>query len=367
MSPGLSEDEQVATLASIAGLEDLEHARRMLRQHGGNLEAAVNTAMGFTAPDPSNAVGHADPRDGGRSAPGSRPRQRVRPLRPNPRAAPQHPRRHRARHLRDRVQGHRRRARRAGGPKQRQANRARGDGRRHGRSRRSAIKFKRKDAREFGDNLPNFLECSHASALRAATDELKLLFVYLHALGAPGVPRVLPRRPLAPGRGRRGELDASFTAWGGDVRETDAHLLASRLHPSTFPYVALMTSTPGERGGTLVLAVGAVEPSDLARLLAESAEERGVELAGVRAERDARRRSDASGTSRTRRTARRSRRTRGGSARRRNGGPRRRRRRRRKEALERAAQEEAAAVAAEGGAPSIRGEATGGKVGGAGR
>ena len=85
MSPGLSEDEQVATLASIAGLEDLEHARRMLRQHGGNLEAAVNTAMGFTAPpDPSNAVGHADPRDGGRPAPGSRPRQRVRPLRPNP-------------------------------------------------------------------------------------------------------------------------------------------------------------------------------------------------------------------------------------------------------------------------------------------
>ena len=286
----MSEDEQVATLASIAGLEDLEHARRMLRQHGGNLEAAVNTAMGFTAPpDPSNAVGHADPRDGGRSAPGSRPRQRVRPLRPNPLVQLLNipvdivratfgivfkviggvlvglVGRNNARRIAHAATG--------------------GD---TDDPVESAIKFKRMMTREFGANLPNFLECSHASALRAATDELKLLFVYLHAPEHPGS-RAFCRDVLAHPDVVAVVNSPSFTAWGGDVRETDAHLLASRLHPSTFPYVALMTSTPGERGGTLVLAVeGAVEPSDLARLLAESAEERGVELAGVRAERDAR-------------------------------------------------------------------------------
>ena len=80
----MSEDEQVATLASIAGLEDLEHARRMLRQHGGNLEAAVNTAMGFTAPpirptrsDTRTRATEVDP-------PRAPVLVSVRPLRPNP-------------------------------------------------------------------------------------------------------------------------------------------------------------------------------------------------------------------------------------------------------------------------------------------
>jgi len=285
----LSEDEQVATLASIAGLEDLEHARRMLRQHGGNLEAAVNTAMGFTAPpDPSNAVGHADPRDGGRPAPGSRPRQRVRPLRPSPLVQLLNIPVDIVRATFGIVfkviggvfvglvgRNHARRIAYAatGGDTDDPVE--------------SAIKFKRTMTREFGDNLPNFLEASHGAALRAATDELKLLFVYLHSSEHPGS-RAFCREVLSH-PDVVNAVNASFVAWGGDVQETDAHLLASRLHPSTFPYVALMTSTPGERGGTLVLAVeGAVEPSDLARLLAEAAEERGLELAGVRAERDAR-------------------------------------------------------------------------------
>ena len=188
MSPGLSEDEQVATLASIAGLEDLEHARRMLRQHGGNLEAAVNTAMGFTAPpDPSNAVGHADPRDGGRPAPGSRPRQRVRPLRPNPLVQLLNIPVDIVRATFGIVfkviggvfvglvgRNHARRIAYAatGGDTDDPVE--------------SAIKFKRTMTREFGDNLPNFLEASHGAALRAATDELKLLFVYLHSSEHPG-------------------------------------------------------------------------------------------------------------------------------------------------------------------------------------
>lgn len=289
MSPGLSEDEQVATLASIAGLEDLEHARRMLRQHGGDLEAAVNTAMGFTAPpDPSNAVGHPDPRDGGRSAPGSRPRQRVRPLRPNPlvqllnipvdivRATFG---------IVFKVIGGvlvglvgRNNARRiayaaTGGDTDDPVE--------------SATRFKRMMTREFGDDLPNFLEVSHGAALRAAADELKLLFVYLHSSEHPGS-RAFCREVLSH-PDVTGTVNSSFVAWGGDVGQTDAHLLASRLQPSTFPYVALMAATPGERGGSLVLGVeGAVEPGDLARLLADAAEERGFELSNLRAERDAR-------------------------------------------------------------------------------
>ena len=284
-----SEDESVATLASIAGLEDLEHARRLLRQHGGDLEAAVNTAMGFSAPpDPSNAVGHPDPRDDGRrSAPGTRPRQRVRPLRPNPvvqllnlplgivKATVG---------IFVKVIGNvlvglvgRNNAARithaaTGGELDDPIE--------------SASKFKRIMRKDFGDSLPDFLELSHAAALRVASEEGKMLFVYLHSPEHPDC-RAFCRDVLSHPAVTNVVIN-SCVAWGGDVTKTDAHRLASRLNPSTFPYVALMTSAGGGNGVLALAIEGAVEPGDLARLLAETAETHGVEMLGERMEREER-------------------------------------------------------------------------------
>jgi FAS-associated factor 2 len=362
-----SEDESVATLAAIAGLEDLEHARRLLRQHGGDLEAAVNTAMGFSAPpDPSNAVGHPDPRDDGRrSAPGTRPRQRVRPLRPNPvvqllnlplgivKATVG---------IFVKVIGNvlvglvgRNNAARithaaTGGELDDPIE--------------SASKFKRMMRKDFGDSLPDFLELSHAAALRVASEEGKMLFVYLHSPEHPDC-RAFCRDVLSH-PAVTDVVNNSCVAWGGDVTKTDAHRLASRLNPSTFPYVALMTSAGGG-SGVLALAIeGAVEPGDLARLLAETAETHGVEMLGERMEREEREterrirdEQDAAYRAALEADAQRER-----------------------EAASRAAAEEEEAARARrgggfsggssrrrrgGGSPSVRGEAKGGEVRGAGR
>lgn len=46
----LSEDDKVATLASVTGVEDLAYCRRLLEAHEFDLEAAVNTAIGVAPP-----------------------------------------------------------------------------------------------------------------------------------------------------------------------------------------------------------------------------------------------------------------------------------------------------------------------------
>lgn len=77
----LSEDDKVATLASVTGEEDLAYCRRLLEAHGFDLEAAVNTAIGEgfrdgdRAADGARMMGDASHATTatGYSGPGSRP------------------------------------------------------------------------------------------------------------------------------------------------------------------------------------------------------------------------------------------------------------------------------------------------------
>jgi FAS-associated factor 2 len=46
----LSEEDKVATLMSVTGVEDLAYCTRLLEAHGFDLEAAVNTAIGVAPP-----------------------------------------------------------------------------------------------------------------------------------------------------------------------------------------------------------------------------------------------------------------------------------------------------------------------------
>ena len=50
MAADMSEDDKVATLAGVTGVEDLVFCRRLLEAHGFDLEAAVNTAIGAAPP-----------------------------------------------------------------------------------------------------------------------------------------------------------------------------------------------------------------------------------------------------------------------------------------------------------------------------
>ena len=290
--PGMSEDEKVATLASVAGVEDLDYCRRLLRECSHDLERAVNVAIGVAPhPGPSER--------GGGHRPDAPQRRAVRPgpgiQRPNPILAlpvtivraslglvfgvvglglrvfggvlsavlpPALARRARA--LPHAVGGE------VDDPVA------------------AASRFSRDLRDACGDApAPDFRECSHRDALREAQDQLKFLFVYLHSPDHEDAPQFC-RDVLCDPR-VRSLVDERFVAWGGDVRRSDAFRLAAAVSPSTFPYVALLSNIDGR--ASLVLAVeGMVEPDHLVELLTRAAEEHGSAFdraRASRAERDA--------------------------------------------------------------------------------
>lgn len=90
-----------------------------------------------------------------------------------------------------------------------------------------------------------FVQLSHRDALSVAATETKLMFLYLHApmhhesevfcsqvLAAPEVATF---------------INDNFIAWGGSLRDGDAHALAAEVNPAAYPYVALLDSV--SRGG----------------------------------------------------------------------------------------------------------------------
>ena len=104
----------------------------------------------------------------------------------------------------------------------------------------SAVSFKQSFRAQFGASMPDFVEVSHREALRMAQQQLKFLFVYLHSPAhgdAPAFCRDVLTAPAVVAM-----LSANFVVWGGDVRRTDAFQLAAGVAPSTFPYVALLSS-----------------------------------------------------------------------------------------------------------------------------
>lgn len=290
--PGMSEDEKVATLASVAGVEDLDYCRRLLRECSHDLERAVNVAIGVApSPGPSERGGGHRPdaprRRAVRPGPGI---QRANPILALPvtivRASlglvfgvvglgirvfggvlsavlpPVLARRARA--LPHAVGGE------VDDPVA------------------AAARFRRDLRDACGDApAPDFRECSHRDALREAQDQLKFLFVYLHSPDHADAPRFC-RDVLCDPR-VRSLVDERFVAWGGDVRRSDAFRLAAAVSPSTFPYVALLSNVDG-RASLLLAVEGTVEPEHLVELLTRAAEEHGSAFdraRASRAERDA--------------------------------------------------------------------------------
>ena len=97
-----------------------------------------------------------------------------------------------------------------------------------------------------------FVQLSHRDALSVAKTETKLLFLYLHApmhhesevfcsqvLASPEVSTF---------------VNDNFIAWGGSLRDGDAHALAAEVNPSAYPYVALLDSVSHGGGASLVMS-----------------------------------------------------------------------------------------------------------------
>ena len=97
-----------------------------------------------------------------------------------------------------------------------------------------------------------FVQLSHRDALSVAKTETKLLFLYLHApmhhesevfcsqvLASPEVSTF---------------VNDNFIAWGGSLRDGDAHALAAEVNPSAYPYVALLDSVSRGGGASLVMS-----------------------------------------------------------------------------------------------------------------
>ena len=77
----MSQDEKVATLASISGNEDLDYCRQLLEAHDNDLETAVNVAIGV-APHAGRDRGAAPTERAARRAHAPRPGPGI--VHPNP-------------------------------------------------------------------------------------------------------------------------------------------------------------------------------------------------------------------------------------------------------------------------------------------
>lgn len=155
----------------------------------------------------------------------------------------------------------------------------------------SALAFKRDFQAKYGaNNTPNFVEASHKDALMMAQGELKFLFVYLHSPSHDEVPAFC--RDVLASPAVASFLNDNFVSWAGDIRRTDAFQLAAGIAPSTFPYVALLSSV-NSRVSLVMTCEGAVTADRLLSLLAnalENSEATMQQARNHRAEQDSNRR-----------------------------------------------------------------------------
>ena len=304
--PGMSEDRR-ATLASVAGVEDLDTAGDCCGS-ARDLERAVNVAIGVApSPDRASAAGASTRRPPTARGP-------PRPPGSSARSDPRAPSHHRPREPRHRLRRHRPRhsrlRRRPGAVLPPLSPAAHVRSPTPSEARWTTQSPPRRDrptyAAACGDAQPRFQRVLHRAALREAQDQLKFLFVYLHSPDHPDAPRFC-RDVLCDPR-VRSLVDERFVAWGGDVRRSDAFRLAAAVSPSTFPYVALLSNVDGR--ASLVLAVEGTVGPNLVELLTRAAEEHGTAFDRRGRERSGTRRGRCERNG-TRRFASRSRRTRG--------------------------------------------------------
>jgi len=158
-----------------------------------------------------------------------------------------------------------------------------------GRTRADPIEAAKEFRRTFinendGNCLINFVELSHSDAMQMAKSEYKLCFVYLHSprhddaldfckdvLNDPNVASF---------------INEKFVAWGGDVSNSDALLLALGVSPLSFPYCALFNSS-GSRISLVVSVEGYCDSDELLEVLEKSIEEASSSMSEARTRNEA--------------------------------------------------------------------------------
>ena len=297
----MSEDEMIATLSSISGESDLEACRARLAAHGFDLEAAVNDALGVSAPPPPPPP-----------PPSSGPRRRRRATMTTTTTRPVP-----FRSNNDVVGGILsipfRIVFAVAGAALRVAGGVLSAVLPASITRRVRAlppvtiggeiddpvvaaaafiadfndKYVRDDDDDAGaSSAPAFLPCSHADALREAKRAIKFLFVYLHAPEHEDtdefcVKTLCDARVVA-------FLEEHALAWGGDVTTSDAFRLAgvAGVRPSAYPYVALLQNAEGASGPELVMACeGAIDPVGLLEVMMTAIAEQGDVVEAARARR----------------------------------------------------------------------------------
>jgi FAS-associated factor 2 len=297
----MSEDEMIATLSSIYGESDLEACRARLAAHGFDLEAAVNDALGVSAPPPPPPP-----------PPPSGPRRRRRATMTTTTTRPVP-----FRSNNDVVGGILsipfRIVFAVAGAALRVAGGVLSAVLPASITRRVRAlppvtiggeiddpvvaaaafiadfndKYVRDDDDDAGaSSAPAFLPCSHADALREAKRAIKFLFVYLHAPEHEDtdefcVKTLCDARVVA-------FLEEHALSWGGDVTTSDAFRLAgvAGVRPSAYPYVALLQNAEGASGPELVMACeGAIDPVGLLEVMMTAIAEQGDVVEAARARR----------------------------------------------------------------------------------
>jgi FAS-associated factor 2 len=296
----MSEDEMIATLSSISGESDLEACRARLAAHGFDLEAAVNDALGVSAPPPPPPPPPSGPRRRRRATMTTTTTRPV-PFRSN----------------NDVVGGILsipfRIVFAVAGAALRVAGGVLSAVLPASITRRVRAlppvtiggeiddpvvaaaafiadfndKYVRDDDDDAGaSSAPAFLPCSHADALREAKRAIKFLFVYLHAPEHEDtdefcVKTLCDARVVA-------FLEEHALSWGGDVTTSDAFRLAgvAGVRPSAYPYVALLQNAEGASGPELVMACeGAIDPVGLLEVMMTAIAEQGDVVEAARARR----------------------------------------------------------------------------------
>ena len=295
----MSQDEKVATLASISGNEDLDYCRRLLEEHDNDLETAVNVAIGVAPHAGRDRAAALTERPARRA---HAPRHGPGIVHPSPLltllglpvrlgvgivsgvvglalnvvggvlSAVLPP-------------GLARRVRAL--PATAGAGRAAED------PIVAALEFRRDFAaavlgvdgsEETSEETlgPEFLAASHREALREAQRQLKFLFVYLHSHDHADAHAFCADVLCDPAF--KAFVNERFVCWAGDVRRADAHGLAVALKPSAFPYAALLQSVDG-RASLVMACEGATSARDLMDLLDRASDAHAAPLAAARAAR----------------------------------------------------------------------------------
>ncbi|KAJ7534478.1 hypothetical protein O6H91_13G096400 [Diphasiastrum complanatum] len=150
-----------------------------------------------------------------------------------------------------------------------------------------ASSFVRNFEREYGDYHPHFQTTTFMDALRRATAEFKLLFVYLHSPEHVDSPAFCERTLCAEAVVQF--VNENFVSWGADVRSSEGFQMSNSLRASTFPFCAVVMSSSNQRIALLQQVLeGLKSASELLAILQRVVEEQGSILVAARADQEER-------------------------------------------------------------------------------